>query len=109
MTKEMSLLLLSAILSASCSSNKKLDNYISEHNCEAAFNAIPQVERNQSALGSPLWATKNIIAYTYIGANYTAEVLWDGSVGVASAVILCMPFSYLAVKGAAFYLSLIHI
>jgi hypothetical protein len=70
---------------------KEFDSQIHNTDCENALMVVPELQPAQYAVETALWATKNTLAYSYVGANYTAEVVWDVSVGTVGFVALCWP------------------
>lgn len=53
--------------------------------------SVPEFQRSDKAAKSAAWMANSTVAYTYVGLNYTAEVLWDVSVGTVAVVALCGP------------------
>lgn len=78
-------------LSCSHQPQRQFQSHLQGLKCEEAMKAIPELKRSEKAKNSAKWMAASTAAYTYVGANYTAEILWDVSVGTLMAVALCWP------------------
>lgn len=89
--------IISSVL-ASCAHapQKKFEARLEALQCEEAFQNVPELQKTEETKESATWMLKNSVAYTYVGINYTAEVLWDVSVGTVGFVVLCLPVPVLA-------------
>ncbi len=74
------------------------DSHLQALRCDQAFESVPQLQKIEKTQDSMEWMVKNTAAYSYVGLNYTAEVLWDVSVGVVGFVVLCLPLQVAATK-----------
>lgn len=73
------------------SEQKKLEITLDQLQCEGALQKDPYQNWADAAVQSSETIGKNVLAYTYIASNYTAEVLWDTTAGVVVFVGLCAP------------------
>lgn len=80
---------------------KNFESQLKAGQCEKAFTAVPELQRIEKTQQTASWLMKNTVAYTYVGLNYTAEVLWDASVGTAGFIALCLPLPIMAVMSDA--------
>lgn len=80
------------LILANCShSQNSFEDKLIHSQCDEAFLNLPEVQPINKTVETTAWLAKNTAAYTYVGLNYTAEILWDASVGVMGVVVLCMP------------------
>lgn len=79
----------------------EFNSLLEKKNCEDSFVHIPELQASQRVVKNADWAAKNTLAYTYIGLNYTAEVVWDVSVGAVGVIVLCAPFVALMAASSA--------
>jgi hypothetical protein len=98
--KKMLIAILIFNLGCSHQSQKQFQSHLHGFKCEEAMQSIPELKRSEKAKKSATWMAKSTAAYTYVGANYTAEVLWDVSVGTLMVVALCWPAVLAAASGS---------
>lgn len=60
--------------------------------CDNLANHLTEESKAEQALEAMAWLSKNTVAYSYIGLNYSAEIAWDASVGLMHGLVLCGPF-----------------
>lgn len=88
------------VLNLSCSHQpqRQFQSHLQGQKCEEAMQSIPELKRSEKAKNSAAWMASSTAAYTYVGANYTAQILWDLGIGTVMVVALCWPVA-LAVAG----------
>lgn len=81
------------ILCIGCSHAPKqeFDRRIQSLQCEEALQAVPELREAEQVKTNAEWAAKSTVAYSYVGLNYTAQVLWNVSVGALAVVVICAP------------------
>lgn len=82
------------LLLIQCSHSQKqieFDKSLSEMDCDLALQKTPGTSRSERIVDQSETLAKNILAYTYVAANYTAEVTWDVSAGVVLFTAFCLP------------------
>jgi len=82
----------SLIFITSCSApQKRFEAQLQSQNCEAALEQLPENDSTVQLVKGSQQALGTAAAYTFIGASYTAEVLWDFTAGTVVLVALCSP------------------
>lgn len=83
------LISLLVIFTLSCShTEQQLEQQLSEQDCNATLKNADKIETVSRKAGG---AARNLAAYSFITASYTAEVLWDATAGTVLFVGLCGP------------------
>lgn len=79
----------------SCSHNSRPTEPFPEQevwDCDTHPHHLIEEANPELSLDIFYWLSKNTVAYSYIGLNYTAEFAWDASVGLMHGLVLCAPF-----------------
>ncbi len=87
--KSMAILIAFSIFS--CSSQKKFDEKLTEKNCDAALEEIPENQPGYKLISKSQEFSGTVLSYAATGSAYTVEVLWDTAATVGAVVVLCAP------------------
>ncbi len=74
-----------------CSSQKKFESKLTEKNCDAALQEIPENQPGYKMISKSQEITGTVLSYAATGSAYTVEVLWDTAATVGAVVVLCAP------------------
>ena len=94
-------LLISAMVTGCSHPQQKFAERLAEQDCDQALDSLPENDPSIKLLKQTQHAAKSVISYGYIGANYTAEVLWDTVAGGIVMVALCSPAIALSIPLSA--------
>jgi hypothetical protein len=99
------ILILFLVFNQSCSSKSKVDfdKNLQQTQCEEALETVPENQSIYKLNDKIEKTTGTVLSYSFTGAAYTAQVVWDVTVGVAAVTIMCAPTIALsmAAKGEA--------
>lgn len=98
------ILVLALALSGCVSGEKKqasFDENLQLGRCDEAVVNLPQNDPMVKMVRHSEHAGKSVLSYAFVGASYTAEVLWDVAGGTVMFVALCGPLLAASVAGNA--------
>jgi len=78
----------------SCSSKLPSDEFkshLQNQDCDQALFSVPENQKSYQITSVSKEAGGKLISYSFTGAAYAVQILWDSSVVIASAVVLCAP------------------
>lgn len=78
-------------LATGCSHRGKFEDHLRNKNCEKALLEVPENQSIYQISSKTQQAGGTLISYSFVGAAYTAQILWDVSVGLTSSIVLCAP------------------
>lgn len=82
--------LMAFLVLLSCSSKEKqFNDHLSMGRCDDALIHLPQKDPMVKLANSTEQAAGTVLSYAFVGASYTAEVLWDVAGGTVMFVGLC--------------------
>jgi hypothetical protein len=87
--KKSLLVFLIFICSACAHESKKFEDNLVHQKCDDASRGLPGSAPLERSADEMKYLTKNAAAYSYVGANYAAEVVWDVSTGTVAYVGIC--------------------
>lgn len=86
-----SFLLAMIFLGACTHTPRTFERHLQAKNCDEALNTVPENDPSIRLLKHAESSARTAISYGYIGANYSAEILWDTVAGGLTLVALCSP------------------
>lgn len=74
-----------------CAHPQKFQEHLQTQDCDQALKSVPENQEIYKISQMSEQAGGTLISYSFTGAAYTAQVLWDVSVGLTAAIVLCAP------------------
>ncbi|MEY4616983.1 MAG: hypothetical protein RJB66_1943 [Pseudomonadota bacterium] len=75
----------------SCSHQQKFDNALIRKDCDQALLEIPENQKFYKVAQVSQQGAGYLVSYSFTGAAYTAQILWDVTAGITASIILCAP------------------
>lgn len=92
-------ILLAVSLVACSSAKKNFNQELASGRCDEAMKTLPERDPLVKLTDTTELAAGTVASYAFVGASYTAEVMWDIVGGTVMVVALCAPA--IAVQGLA--------
>jgi hypothetical protein len=84
-------LILSLSLGGCSHYQKPFQQRLDENECDEALMLVPEEQSVYKVAAMSQQAGGTLISYSFTGAAYTVQILWDVTVGVTTAIVLCAP------------------
>lgn len=75
----------------SCGHKQKFDQSLQHNNCETALIEVPENQNLYKVTRVSQQTMGYLVSYSFTGAAYTAQLVWDVTAGVMASIVLCTP------------------